>query len=63
MAVDTKKRNTRQQNWINENKERLNLLFEKGTKERLTKAAAASNVSLSEYVRNAVNAKLLEDNF
>lgn len=63
MAVDTKKRNIRQQNWINENKERLNLLFEKGTKERLTKAAAASNVSLSEYVRNAVNTKLLEDNF
>lgn len=63
MAVDTKKRNTRQQNWINENKERLNLLFDKGTKERLTKAAAASKVSLSEYVRNAVNAKLSEDNF
>lgn len=63
MAVDTKKRNTRQQNWINENKERLNLLFDKGTKERLAKAAAASNVSLSEYVRNAVNTKLLEDNF
>lgn len=63
MAVDTKKRNIRQQNWINENKERLNLLFDKGTKERLTKAAAASNVSLSEYVRNAVNTKLLEDNF
>lgn len=63
MAVDTKKRNTRQQKWINENKERLNLLFDNGTKERLTKAAAASNVSLSEYVRNAVNTKLLEDNF
>lgn len=63
MAVDTKKRNTRQQNWINENKERINLLFEKGTKERLSQAAAASGVSLSEYVRNAINSKLQEDNF
>lgn len=63
MAVDTKKRNSRQQNWVNENKERINLLFEKGTKERLSKAAAASGVSLSEYVRNAINSKLQEDNF
>ncbi|MBR4794266.1 MAG: hypothetical protein IKV25_01250 [Clostridia bacterium] len=63
MAVDTKKRNSRQQNWVNENKERINLLFEKGTKERLTQAAAASGVSLSEYVRSAINSKLKEDNF
>lgn len=63
MAVDTKKRNSRQQNWVNENKERINLLFEKGTKERLSQAAAASGVSLSEYVRNAINSKLQEDNF
>jgi uncharacterized protein (DUF1778 family) len=63
MAVDTKKRNTRQQNWVNENRERINLLFDKGTKERLTQAAAASGVSISEYVRNAVNSKLQKDNF
>lgn len=58
MAVDTKKRNTRQQNWINENKERINLLFEKGTKERLKEAAAAANVTISEYVRQAIEEKL-----
>ena len=63
MAVDTKKRNTRQQNWVNENRERINLLFDKGTKDRLTQAAAASGVSISEYVRNAVNSKLQKDNF
>lgn len=58
MAVDTKKRNTRQQTWINENKERINLLFEKGTKERLKEAAAAANVTISEYVRQAIEEKL-----
>ena len=58
MAVDTKKRNTRQQTWINENKERINLLFEKGTKERLKEAAAAANVTISEFVRQAIEEKL-----
>lgn len=58
MAIDTKKRNTRQQAWINENKERINLLFEKGTKERLKEAAAAANVTISEYVRQAIEEKL-----
>lgn len=58
MAVDTKKRNTRQQTWINENKERINLIFEKGTKERLKEAAAAANVTISEYVRQAIEEKL-----
>lgn len=61
MAVDTKKRNTRQQTWINENKERINLIFEKGTKERLKEAAAASNITISEYVRQAINEKLEND--
>lgn len=61
MAVDTKKRNTRQQTWINENKERINLIFEKGTKERLQEAAKASNVTISEYVRQAINEKLEND--
>lgn len=56
--MDTMKRNSRQYRWIVENKERINLLFPKGTKEELQKAADILGVSLSEFVRQAIREKI-----
>lgn len=56
--MDTMKRNSRQYRWIVENKERINLLFPKGTKEELQKAADTLGVSLSEFVRQAIREKI-----
>ena len=58
---DTKERNRRQYQWQTENKERINMLFPKGTKERLTKAADKHDISLSEYTRRAIEETLKRD--
>jgi len=52
------KRNQRQDNWRKENKERINILFEPGTKDRITAAASDLNISVSEFIRQAVEEKL-----
>ena len=52
------KRNQRQDNWRKENKERINILFEPGTKDRITAAASELNISVSEFIRQAVEEKL-----
>ena len=52
--IDTVKRNKRQQAWKDENRERINILFEKGTKSRIE----ATGAKVSEFVREAVAEKL-----
>lgn len=53
-----KKRNIRQETWKKENKERINILFEPGTKDRITATASDLNISVSEFIRQAVEEKL-----
>lgn len=58
MSVDTKKRNKRQQDWINNNKDRINIAFTKGIKEKVEQAAKAENISKSKWIENAIVEKL-----
>jgi len=44
--------------YIKENKDRLNFLMEKGTKERIEQAAKTLNISASEFVRQAIEEKI-----
>ncbi len=57
--VDTEKRNKRQYAWKKENTERIDILFEKGTKDRIN--AVRGEKSISDYVRNAVKERLEKD--
>lgn len=58
MAVDIEKRNQRQYAWQKEQKERINILFEKGTKDRTKAAAAKLNINTSEFIRSAIYEKI-----
>ena len=55
-------KNQKKQNYDNEyiknNKDRINFVMDKGTKERIMKAAARINISKSEFLRQAINEKL-----
>lgn len=53
-----RQRNIRQETWKKENRERINILFEKGTKERIKVAATQLNIKISEFIRQAVEEKL-----
>ena len=61
MAIDTSKRNKKMQEWKTENRDRINLLFTKGFKERLQAAAAGVGESMSSYVEKAVNYRIDND--
>ena len=56
--IDTEKRNKRQYAWQAENKERINVLFEKGTKDRINIACGLTGQKPSEFIREAVEEKL-----
>ena len=58
MAVDTKKRNDRQYKWQTENADRINALLPKGMKAEINEAAAAQDVSASEFIRQAIREKI-----
>ena len=68
MAVDTSKRNERQYKWQVENRERINVLLNKGTKERIEIAVRELNkrmnvssrdgLKASEFIRQAIQEKL-----
>ena len=60
MPEDKQKRNARLNRWKAENKDRINILFEKGTKERIAVASEIVGESASEFVRKAVEKRLLE---
>lgn len=53
-----KKANKRMSLWKKENKDRINFLMEKGTKEKISAAAAAAGVKPSEWLRSAIDEKL-----
>ncbi len=59
VAVDIEKRNKRQNQWIKENKERINMMFPKGFKEKITEVAG--DRSISQYVIEAVNEKIARE--
>lgn len=58
MAEDKVKRNKRHTKWVNENRERINLLFRMGSKDRIKEAANAAGLSLSQWVQNAVDEQI-----
>ena len=58
MAINIEKRNTRQNTWQKENKERINILFDKGTKDRIKLGADKLAISSSEFIRQAIEEKL-----
>jgi len=60
MSVNIEKRNTRQNNWLKENKDRINFLMEKGTKDRIKAAAEKVGTTPSELIREAITEKLEE---
>ena len=62
MTEDKKKRNKRQQDWQNQSRDRVNMIFSKGFKDRVQEAAAAVGLSVSRYVETAVNEKIQRDN-
>lgn len=53
-----KKRNQRQDQWKRDNRERINILFPKGTKDRIKVAADELKISVSEFVLQAINEKI-----
>lgn len=58
MPVNIEKRNARQNNWQKENKDRINFVMEKGTKERIRAAAEKAGQTSSEFIREAIEEKL-----
>lgn len=58
MAEDKVKRNKRHTKWVNENRERINLLFRMGSKDRIKEAANAAGLSLSQWVQNAIDEQI-----
>lgn len=54
MAEDTKKRNARQRQWQLENMERHQYLLQKGTKEKIIRAATVAGLSYSQWVQRAI---------
>lgn len=56
-----KKRNSRQQRWIDQNRDRINLLFSRGTKDKVQKAADCAGLSKSQWIEKAIIEKLERD--
>lgn len=52
--IDTVKRNKRQYDWQKQNTDRINFCMPKGTKEKITAAAAAEKIKPAEWMRRAV---------
>lgn len=53
--VDTAKRNKRQNDWIKANRERINVTFAPGTKERIKAAAARDGISSARWLQAVIN--------
>lgn len=63
MAENIQKRNIRQNTWQKENKDRINFLMDKGTKDRIKLAADKNGQTSSEYIREAIEEKLYKSGF
>lgn len=57
MAVDIEKRNKRQYTWAVKNKERLNVMLEKGTSGRIDSVLTAGETR-SSFIREAIEKEL-----
>lgn len=57
MPVDVEKRNKRQYAWAVENKERLNVMLEKGTASRIDSVLGAGETR-SSFIREAIEKEL-----
>lgn len=58
MAIDKAKRNHTQQVWKDTNRDRINLLFSRGIKDRVQLAADAAGMSKSKWIEGAILDKL-----
>jgi uncharacterized protein (DUF1778 family) len=58
MSVNIEKRNIRQNAWQKENKDRINFLMDKGTKDRINLAAEKEGIKASEFIRRAIEDRL-----
>ena len=58
MPVNIEKRNIRQNAWQKENKDRINFLMDRGTKDRIKLAAAKAGQTPSEFIREAIEKAL-----
>ena len=56
-----KRLNKQINDWKKENRERINMLFPKGTKEKIKAVADPAGLSISEFVTLAINEKLEKD--
>ena len=56
--MDKEKRNARQKRYT-ETKDRINFVMEKGTKDRINAAAKAQGISAAEFIRQAIEEKLI----
>ena len=61
MPEDKLKRNKRQQKWLTEKKDRVNMAFTKGIKEKLQEAADAAGLSKTQYAEIAILEKIERD--
>ena len=61
MSEDKLKRNKRQQKWLTEKKDRVNMAFTKGIKEKLQSAADAAGLSKTQYTELAILEKIDRD--
>ncbi|WP_031552874.1 hypothetical protein [Oribacterium sp. FC2011] len=58
MPEDKVKKNKRHTKWVIENRDRINLLFRMGTKDRIDQAATAVGLSKSQWVQNAIDQQI-----
>lgn len=63
MPENIEKRNARQNTWLKENKDRINFLMDKGTKDRIKLAADKLGQTSSEFIREAIEEKLYKCGF
>ena len=63
MPENIQKRNTRQNAWQKENKDRINFLMDKGTKDRIKLAADKAGQTSSEFIREAIEERLYKFGF
>lgn len=61
MPVDKKKRNKRQYEWASEKRDRINLLFSKGLKDKIQESATQAGMSKSQWVEQAIWEKMDRD--
>lgn len=61
MPEDKVKKNKRQQKWLTEKKDRVNMAFTKGIKEKLQAAADKAGISKTQYAEKAILEKIERD--